>query len=884
MSGAAERFWGELRRLYDAARRPSLNRLVKLGKEQQPPLRIGIATIDDWLTAKSVPGQRSERYFKVLIAFLQTRVPHDVPYQKRSEGAWLQMLAVARKERSANQGGRPRSAQGAADASVPAHGPVTLPPDPVGFTGRRGPLEVLLDQLDPSTQSSPGAPVTSTIVGMGGAGKTALAVHASHQARSRGWFTGGILFADLHGYSHGGAQQAGTTAEQFLRALGVADAAIPPTPEAKLDSWRARLDCLAENDNPLLAVLDNAAAAVQVSPLLPGPPHRVIVTSRHTLSALSAHRVEVTALPLHEAVELLQAALQATHPDDNRVSDHLADAKRLAKLCGRLPLALHIIAALLRDEPDRPLADAIADLSDARTRLEILQYDDVDEQGRPLSVRAAFDLSYSQLLSDDSERARAFRLLALAPGPEISTETAAVLLDRPVATTRRLLAGLTRAHLLEKRQSERWGMHDLIRLYADEHGREQADADQRQAAINRLLDHLLTSTRAANSFFQVMPDGGDTERFANRSAALSWLDDEHECLVAAVDFAEEGNLLTIAALLSLALSAFLNWRRHVQEWLETAQVAVRATQATGNRHGQATAQNNLGLVLRQVRRFDEAIEAHRQAVAIFHELGDRQREGGVLHNLGLDLQDARRFEEAAETYQQAIEILRETGDRLEEQKALDASGVSLQGVRRFNEAAQLHRHAASVFQELGDWQSEAGALTNLGVALMELSLFEESLDAHGRAADIFEDLDDQYRIATALDNQGTALQGLQDFSKALNLHQQASAVFREIGDQHRLAGALDNQGTALYRLRRFREALRVHQEAAQIFERFGDMHRRARAIANCGGALLRLRRFDESIDAYRQAADLYREGGDLYGETRAMESMVISYNERWCAQ
>lgn len=881
MSGAAERFWGELRRLYEVAGAPPLSRLVKLGKDQQPPLRIGVATIDDWLTAKAVPGRRSERYFKALVAFLQSRVSPESAYQKRSEGVWLHMLAAARGERSANRGGRPRSAQGSAEASMPARGPVTLPPDPVGFTGRSGLLEELLDHLDPSDQT---APVTSAIVGMGGAGKTALAVHASHRARERGWFTGGILFADLRGYGHGGPQEAGTTVEQFLRALGLADTAIPSTFEAKMDTWRARLDRLAESGNPLLAVLDNSATAVQVSPLLPGPPHRVIVTSRHTLSALSAHRVEVTALSLHEAVELLQRALRATHPGDNRVSDHPADAKRLAKLCGRLPLALHIIAALLRDEPDRPLVDQIADLSDARTRLELLQYDDVDAQGRPLSVRAAFDLSYSQLVSDDSERARAFRLLALAPGSDISTETAAILLDRPIATTRRLLAGLTRAHLLEKQQSERWAMHDLIRLYADEHSREQANTDQRQTAIERLLDYLLTNTRAANSFLQFVHDADDSQRFADRHAALSWLDDEHECLVAAVRFAEDENLLTVAALLSLALSPFLNWRRHVEDWLEIAQVAVRATGATGNRHGQATALNNLGLVLRQVRRFDEAIEAHRESVSIFQSVGDRQREGGVLHSLGLDLQEARRFEEAAEAYQQSVEILRETGDRLDEQKALDASGVSLQGVRRFDEAAELHRQAASVFQELGDWQCEAGALTNLGVALMELSRFEESLDAHHRAAEIYEDLDDHYRRAAALDNQGTALQGLEEFSKALNLHQQASAAFGEIGDQHRRGGSLDNQGTALYRLGRFREALRAHQESEQIFEQFRDTHRRARAIGNGGGALLRLRRFDESIDAYRQAAELYRQEGDLYGEGRSLENMTIAHNERWRAQ
>ena len=56
-------------------------------------------------------------------------------------------------------------------------------------------------------------------------------------------------------------------------------------------------------------------------PLLPGPgPHRVIVTSRHTLAGLGARLLDVTVLDQEAAVALLDEALRAARPGDDRIS------------------------------------------------------------------------------------------------------------------------------------------------------------------------------------------------------------------------------------------------------------------------------------------------------------------------------------------------------------------------------------------------------------------------------------------------------------------------------------------------------------------------------------------------------------------------------------
>jgi TPR repeat protein len=108
-AGAAERFWAELRALYEAAGEPTLERLVRLGREQSPKIDISDSTIDDWLNGISVPAKHL-RYFDVLVAFLQPMAERRSGYSPQSAGWWQGLLREAREERAAARGaGRPRA-------------------------------------------------------------------------------------------------------------------------------------------------------------------------------------------------------------------------------------------------------------------------------------------------------------------------------------------------------------------------------------------------------------------------------------------------------------------------------------------------------------------------------------------------------------------------------------------------------------------------------------------------------------------------------------------------------------------------------------------------------------------------------------------------------
>jgi tetratricopeptide (TPR) repeat protein len=112
--------------------------------------------------------------------------------------------------------------------------------------------------------------------------------------------------------------------------------------------------------------------------------------------------------------------------------------------------------------------------------------------------------------------------------------------------------------------------------------------------------------------------------------------------------------------------------------------------------------NNLGLGLREVRRFEEAITAHTRAVKICQEVGDRHGEGSAWYSLGIALQEVRRFEEAITAHTYARDIFQNLGDLHGEGTALGGLGMALQEVDRRVEARDVWQGAVAAFAASGD--------------------------------------------------------------------------------------------------------------------------------------------------------------------------------------
>ncbi|MEE1833682.1 tetratricopeptide repeat protein [Streptomyces sp. SP17KL33] len=614
----------------------------------------------------------------------------------------------------------------------------SLPPRPGGFTGRDGETAELLRALDGSA-----AVLVSAVSGLGGVGKTALAVETAHLACGEGWFPGGVLFVDLHGYD-----EEPVTADQalqsLLRALGVPPEQIPARADDRAGLYRSVLAERGRERGPMLVLADNASSPDQVRPLLPGDDrHRVLVTSRDQLTQLGARIVRLDQLTPQDARGLLDLALRIAAPEDGRVTDDLDAAGRLASLCGHLPLALQIAAALLVEDPGMPVAELVGELAASRDRLTHL-----DDGER--SVRAAFDLSYRRL---PSQQARLLRLLALAPGPEVSDEVVAALVGTGVVPLGALRA-LARAHLVE-RGSERgwWRLHDLVRVFGA--GVVAGDVGLREegeAARERVLMFYRWCAAAANARLRWVPGDPVPERFTGRGEALAWFDGERAGLVAAVSWGREERFAAAAAGLATKLPEYLEWRRYFDDLVTVCRTAREAAHRARDRLGEANAWNNLGNALRVTGRPEEAIAAYTSARDMYRALGDRNREGDAWNGLGIALQVVGRVEEAIDALTWSRDLHRMAEDRRREAGAWNNLGLALWAAGRGEEAVEAITRARDMYQAVGDRHREAHTWNGLGIALQATGRGEGAVEAYHKGLDIYRELEDWYWAGATLQN------------------------------------------------------------------------------------------------------------------------------------
>lgn len=698
------------------------------------------------------------------------------------------------------------SAPAAEPAVVPVR-PAQLPATVPDFTGRAS----FVAELSEALASAEGRVMAvSALAGIGGVGKTTLAVHVAHQARAA--FPDGQLYVDLQGAGPRAADPE-TVLGSFLRALGTADSAVPDSLEERAALYRSVLD-----GRRVLVLLDNAKDAAQVRPLLPGTEGcAALVTSRVRMVDLAgAHLVDLDVMSPEEALALFTKIV-----GEERVAAEREAALDVVAACGFLPLAIRIAASRLAARRTWTVSVLAAKLADERRRLDELQAGD-------LAVKATFELGYGAL---EPAQARAFRLLGLPDGPDISLAAAAAVLDLPVEETEDLLESLVDTSLLESAAPGRYRYHDLVRLYARACAeRDAQQPGEQEAALSRLLDFYLAT--AAEVYAIERP--GDRlvdhlERtdhpglgFTDRHVAQDWLYAEAICVLACVRQAADGPGLRRAVDLLWAAKNLAESGANAREFGAVAAAVTTAARAAADPHAEARARITLAESHLAAGRFSQADEEARQATALAEESNDPVLDCWVPNLRGAIAFYQNRHAEAATHLTRAIASFRQADDLPGEASALCNLSRSHLAMNQTHSAIELAQEGADIYDRLGHSLRGANGRYALGLALAQAGQLAQAAERLGQALDVFRDSRQRlwegmtlFRIAEVRMAEG-------HLAEAAALAEQSLTVLRGIGGEWRRGNVLTVLGRALAGIGQPGRAQVCWRDALRIYEELGS--------------------------------------------------------------
>lgn len=628
-----------------------------------------------------------------------------------------------------------------------------LPADIPDFTGRDAEIREISALLRGDGDHAP----IVCVAGMGGMGKTTLAIRAARGLRDR--FPDGAVFFDLRG-ADPQPPDAHQVSGWILRTLGLPATAIPDEPQERTGRLRAELA-----GRRLLLLMDNAADERQIRPLVPPDGgSALLVTGRRMLAGLDGARLlDLDVLPAEDGLRLL-----AELAGGDRVAVDPAGAQRLVDLCGGLPLAVRIAGVRLARRASTSVGWLAERLADEQSRLDELAAGDRE-------VRSVFAVSHGRL---EPTAAALLRRLALLPVPEAPAWVAAALLDVSAAAAERVAWQLVDASLLTERDAAgggRYRLHDLVQLYA----REQADDGADAEALRRVYEALLGAAgrAAAHLPMQAFPTrpadpAGTKEGYSAQGSGVVWFEAHERLLLGAAADAGRRGWVTLAAGIVTAMTNYVSLRPYAADWeLVGAELVERLDPADQVRPDLLLA---LGMRAQSRGRFDVAVATLRQARRVYVAQGDadraavaagqcgvihrrrgRHRLATAVHEWALARLSGRRFpaqlgrlllsrgNHILESYgdpatgyailTQARECARAGGDLEAEVNILGTMGLLMRRESRLAEARALFEEGEGIARRIGVRSAEGMMLTYLTRVLVDLKDLTGAQKAAARA-------------------------------------------------------------------------------------------------------------------------------------------------------
>jgi len=613
-----------------------------------------------------------------------------------------------------------------------------LPSPPSDFTGRKNELDELLAKL--------GQGVTiSGMHGLGGVGKTALALKLAEQIKDR--YPNAQFYLDLQG--------AGSNPLTPAKAMEHVIRAYHPT--ARLPESLAELSALyrsALHDQRALLLMDNARDKQQVETLVPTAGCVLLVTSRQHFTLPGMFGRNLDRMPRADAITLLLSIA-------GRIGPH---ADKIARLCGDLPLALRVAASALAERPNLTPADYARRLADTKQRLSHLK-----------EVDAALKVSYEML---KEQQQRWWRALSVFP-QTFDELAAASVWEMEQDATQDALGDLMKWSLVEfNAETGRYGLHDLAGLFAEarlsEAGAEETEAVQRRFALHYravLADCQSLYLKGHESVLRGLAlfDQEGSNIQMGQAWAEARVKKDRGAAQLCIDYPNVGYYV-------------LDLRQHPRERIHWLEIQLAAARQLKLRRDEGYALGNLGTAWADLGKTPKAIKLFEQAHSITREMGDRRGEVNALGNLGLAWVALGETLKAIAFYEQALFIARELSDHRSEGNVLGNLGLAWAARGKPRKAIEFFEQVHSIACEMGDRRSEGNALGGLGLAWATLGEPRKAIEFFEQALVIERELGDRRGEGTTLWNMSLSVDKLGDRARAIALAEAVLKIREEIED------------------------------------------------------------------------------------------------------
>jgi tetratricopeptide (TPR) repeat protein len=656
-----------------------------------------------------------------------------------------------------------------------------LPTPPADFTGRAGELKELLQAV------KTGGVTISGLQGLSGVGKTALALKLAEQLKPD--YPDAQFYLDLKGVS----LQPLTTRDAMAYVVRAwhPRAQLPEKEEEVAALYRSVLE-----GKRALLLMDNARDAQQVAPIIPPVGCLLLVTSRKHFALPGLFEKNLDKLAPNDARDLLlriAARLKKEKPEQ---------VDELARICGYLPLALRAVASALQTTKNISLADCVRNMADRRKRLKLTEAD------------AALQSSY-ELLSDDLRQK--FRFLSVFPD-SFDLPGAAALWELPLEDAQDALSELLAYSLIEFDEiSKRYGLHDLVRLFANQ----LLDDEKRYTVLKRHAGHYLEVMRAADALYK---KGGESmtqglalfdAEWTNIQAGQAWVAEHH------LDDNQAG---TWCCTYPFAAADCLDLRQHARERIQWLEPALAASRHLERVDAEGASLANMAKAYQDMGEARRAIKYHDEALNIYRTLGDREREGRVLGNLGNAYVMLGDYRHAVECQEQRLEIARKMDDRLGESQALTNLGIAYHAQGEYYPSINYLEQSLQLKREIGERRGESRVLGNLSNGYLRLGECRKAIEYQEQALKIIREVGDRWSEGAALGNLGLAYRALGEYRRAPAFLQQAFQVARETGNREGEANSLFNSALCLDDMGDRQAAISSAEAALKIYESIESPH------------------------------------------------------------